>query len=67
MEDSTFIDAEECEDASDGGVPMFVKHTEDMLDEIDRMVCAPVILTLSLSKWVWTYIIGRAASLDKLH
>ncbi|XP_041012531.1 cyclin-B2-4-like isoform X5 [Juglans microcarpa x Juglans regia] len=26
-----------CEDASDGGVPMFVKHTEDMLDEIDRM------------------------------
>lgn len=52
LDDSTIIDVEECEDASDGGVPMFVKHTEDMLDEIDRMVCAPVILTLSLLKWV---------------
>ncbi|KAG6653636.1 hypothetical protein CIPAW_05G091400 [Carya illinoinensis] len=37
LDDSTIIDVEECEDASDGGVPMFVKHTEDMLDEIDRM------------------------------
>ncbi|KAG6712135.1 hypothetical protein I3843_05G083000 [Carya illinoinensis] len=37
LDDGTIIDVEECEDASDGGVPMFVKHTEDMLDEIDRM------------------------------
>lgn len=37
LEDSTIIDVEEYDDASDGGVPMFVKYTEDMLDEVDRM------------------------------
>lgn len=37
LEDCTIIDVEEYEDASDGLVPMFVKHTEAMLDEIDRM------------------------------
>ncbi|KAK9987557.1 hypothetical protein SO802_027796 [Lithocarpus litseifolius] len=37
LEDCTIIDVVECDDASDGQVPMFVKHTEAMLDEIDRM------------------------------
>ncbi|XP_030943898.1 G2/mitotic-specific cyclin-2-like [Quercus lobata] len=37
LEDCTIIDVEEYDDASDGQVPMFVKHTEAMLDEIDRM------------------------------
>lgn len=37
-EDHTIIDVEECyDDASDGPVPMFVKLTEAMMDEIDRM------------------------------
>jgi hypothetical protein len=39
LEDSTIIDVDEYDDASDGGVPMFVKHTEAILDEVDRMVC----------------------------
>ncbi|XP_075673224.1 G2/mitotic-specific cyclin-2-like isoform X3 [Castanea sativa] len=37
LEDCTIIDVVEYDDASDGQVPMFVKHTEAMLDEIDRM------------------------------
>ncbi|KAL4616472.1 hypothetical protein ACB092_07G201600 [Castanea dentata] len=37
LEDCTIIDVVEYDDASDGLVPMFVKHTEAMLDEIDRM------------------------------
>ncbi|KAE8008876.1 hypothetical protein FH972_005347 [Carpinus fangiana] len=38
LEDCIIIDVEEYDDdASDGGVPMFVKHTEAMLDEVDRM------------------------------
>lgn len=38
--DSEIIDVEDSEDEdSDGPVPMYVKHTEAMLDEIDRMVC----------------------------
>ncbi|XP_062176696.1 G2/mitotic-specific cyclin-2-like [Alnus glutinosa] len=37
LEDSTIIDVDEYDDASDDGVPMFVKHTEAILDEVDRM------------------------------
>lgn len=37
--DCEIIDVEDIEDeACDALVPMFVKHTEAMLDEIDRMV-----------------------------
>lgn len=36
LKDHTAIDIEECEDVS---VPMFVKHTEAVLDEADSMVC----------------------------
>lgn len=38
LEDCTIIEVEEDEDGDNVGVPMFVKHTEAMLDEIDRMV-----------------------------
>lgn len=37
-EDVTIIDVDEYKAASDSPVPMFVQHTEAMLDEIDRMV-----------------------------
>ncbi|KAK9286189.1 hypothetical protein L1049_014572 [Liquidambar formosana] len=37
LRDYTVIDVEEYEDPSDVSVPMFVKHTEAMLDEIDLM------------------------------
>lgn len=30
---------EECELAGDEPIPMFVKHTEAMMDEIDQLVC----------------------------
>ncbi|KAG5542562.1 hypothetical protein RHGRI_022181 [Rhododendron griersonianum] len=36
-EDVTIIDVDEYKAASDSPVPMFVQHTEAMLDEIDRM------------------------------
>ncbi len=52
LEDCTIIDVEEYEDASDGLVPMFVKHTEAMLDEIDRMVCAYSNSHIFLLKWI---------------
>lgn len=35
--DCEIIDVEDSED--EDPVPMYVKHTEAMLDEIDRMVC----------------------------
>lgn len=37
-EDCAAIDVEESEDNNNVGVPMFVRHTEAFLDEIDRMV-----------------------------
>ncbi|KAI8549050.1 hypothetical protein RHMOL_Rhmol07G0321200 [Rhododendron molle] len=36
-EDVTIVDVDEYKAASDSPVPMFVQHTEAMLDEIDRM------------------------------
>lgn len=40
-EDCTIIDEEDYNKASsEVDVPMFVQHTEAMLDEIDRMVCS---------------------------
>ncbi|XP_061355735.1 G2/mitotic-specific cyclin-2-like [Gastrolobium bilobum] len=35
--DSAIVEIDEYEDASDNAVPIFVKHTEAMLDEIDRI------------------------------
>lgn len=47
---------EEDDSMGDSAVPMFVQHTEAMLDEIDRMVmtesllfCTTIVLVLSLS------------------
>lgn len=63
LEDCTIIDVVEYDDASDGQVPMFVKHTEAILDEIDRMVCVysnPLIFFVEMD---WRYIFGQAASL----
>lgn len=37
FEDCTIIDAEDDEESSDFSAPMFVQHTEAMLEEIDRM------------------------------
>lgn len=43
--DCEIVDVEDNEDeACDAPVPMFVKHTEAMLDEIDRMVCVSYYL-----------------------
>lgn len=36
--DGTVIDVEDCGDDDGAAVPMFVRHTEAFLDEIDRMV-----------------------------
>lgn len=36
--DHDIIDIDDDEDATDNAVPVFVKHTEAMLDEIDRIV-----------------------------
>ena len=54
---------EEYEDASDGLVPMFVKHTEAMLDEIDRMVCVYSTPHIFFVEMDCRYIFGQAASL----
>lgn len=37
-DDHTVIDIEDCGDDDGAVVPMFVRHTEAFLDEIDRMV-----------------------------
>ncbi|KAJ9674962.1 hypothetical protein PVL29_024085 [Vitis rotundifolia] len=37
LKDCVFVDAEDCKGTSDLPVPMFVQHTEAMLEEIDRM------------------------------
>lgn len=45
--DCEIIDVEDSEDEDSDAVPMYVKHTEAMLDEIDRMVC----VTSTLFDW----------------
>ena len=37
-EDCTIIDVDDPKESSDFDVPMFVQHTEAMLEEIERMV-----------------------------
>ena len=52
--DSEIIDIDDDdddEDASDNAVPVFVKHTEAMLDEIDRIVSIPTFHLIFCVFW----------------